>query len=76
MSTFMIIGTSHFVSVWHARRYYRDYGYRNLERVVRHKIINGEIHIGKPHLEPGESLRLVDGGTRYTIVRTIERETP
>lgn len=61
----MTYGTSNFVSLSAATRYYRDYGYDAAD--VKEKIRDGEIHIGKPSLKPGERLGLTDGGKRYTI---------
>lgn len=59
------IGTSHFVSLTKAARYYFAYG-TTLEE-VRRKVEAGEIHIGKPTLKPGETLQIIDNGTRYAI---------
>lgn len=61
----MTYGTSNFVSLSAAVRYYKDYGYDKAD--VQRKIREGEIHIGKPSLKPGERLGLTDGGKRYTI---------
>lgn len=61
------IGTSHFVSFQTAVRYYRPYGYENTVETVKRKILEGEIHIGKPPLAPGEKLVILDNGTRYGI---------
>jgi len=60
-------GTSHFVSRGAAIRYYRDYGYDDTAAAVDRKIREGEIHIGKPALKPGQRLTTVDGGKRYAI---------
>ncbi len=61
----MMTGTSYFKSVTAALRYYRAYGFD--EEAVDQKIAEGEIHIGKPALKPGETLQLIDEGTRYQI---------
>lgn len=58
-------GTSYFVSLSAAVRYYKDYG--DDREDVQRKIREGSIHIGKPPLKPGERLGLTDGGKRYTI---------
>lgn len=61
----MITGTSHFVSLAHATRYYREYG--NTPAEVESMVASGVIHIGKPDLKDGQWLTIVDG-TRYAIV--------
>lgn len=61
-------GTSHFVSRSAAMRYYKDYGYDDVKSAVDSKIRDGEIHIGKPSLKAGQSLKLIDGGKRYAIL--------
>lgn len=68
----MIVGTSHFVNFTKACDYYRDYGFEDktpaeLERYVRAKIDDGEIHLGKPEVPVGGTLLLIDDGTRYAI---------
>jgi len=66
------IGTSHFVSVRAATRYYAAYGHGSSE--VMEKLIAGEIHVGRPKLIPGQRLVVVDNETgrrwdgRYAIV--------
>ena len=63
-------GTSYFVSVAAAERYYRDYfsGTRPaLVKYVKGKIDAGEIHIGKPHVKDGDVLSVIDNGARYAI---------
>lgn len=66
-----ITGTSHFVNFTKACDYYRDYvpGYTPaaLERYVRAKIDDGEIYLGKPELEPGQRLLVIDDGCRYAV---------
>jgi hypothetical protein len=58
-------GTANFVSKAAAVRYYRDYGFDAAD--VDRKIAEGEIHIGKPTLKPGDRLVVVYNGTRYAI---------
>jgi len=60
------IGTSHFVSVATARRYYADYGFTG--QYVWRKVKAGEIHIGPPVTKPGQRVEVIDNGTRYAIV--------
>lgn len=61
------IGTAYFVSLHAAYRYYRPYG--TDKAAVDQKIAEGEIHIGKPPLQPGDVLTVIDEGTRYQIGR-------
>ena len=68
-------GTSYFVSRQAAIAYYTPY--ENNDRsdaieAVWHKLEEGEIHIGVPHLKTGETLSIIDGGLRYAI--TSEEE--
>lgn len=51
----MIIGTNHFFSRRSAILYYSDYE-ENPEKIVDAKIAAGEIVIGEPRLNKGESL--------------------
>lgn len=60
-------GTSYFVSRSAAERYYKPYGYVDVVEAVTRKLAEGEIHIGKPELKPGQKLVTVDDGTRYAI---------
>ena len=67
-----ITGTSYFVNFTKACDYYRDQGNdeltpAELERLVRDKIDEGEIHLGKPDVPVGSKLLLLDNGTRYGI---------
>lgn len=67
-----ITGTSHFVNFTKACDYYRDQGNdeltpAELERLVRDKIAEGEIDLGKPDVPVGARLLLIDNGTRYAI---------
>lgn len=59
------VGTNNFPSVKAAEQFYAPYGYD--EQDVQHKISVGEIMIGKPVLDDGLSLVLIDGGLRYAI---------
>lgn len=62
----MMIGTSYFVSVAEALRYYRPYGF-GMEAVQR-KLADGEIHVGKPPFDPGsQKLVIIDDGSRYGV---------
>lgn len=68
----MIIGTAHFVNFTKACDYYREQGNDDLtpaelERYVRDMIEDGEIHIGKPDLDVGQRLLLIDDGCRYAV---------
>lgn len=65
----MRIGTCHFVSEHKAVSYYIAQGLSREEttRAVIDLITNGEIKIGKPELKAGETLVVIDGGTRYAI---------
>lgn len=63
----MIVGTPYFVSRDAAIKYYRGYGFDNVGAAVERKIQEKEIYIGKPPTKSGDSLLLVDDGTRYAI---------
>lgn len=69
-------GTSHFVSHSAAVRYYRDYEGSTAEarKAVDRKLREGEIHIGKPVLKPGQRLSMIDSGTRYAIHENPSRK--
>jgi hypothetical protein len=64
-------GTSHFVSRLAAERYYSDYegDADDTRRAVDRKLAEGQIHIGKPNLELGQTLTIGDNGTRYFITQ-------
>jgi hypothetical protein len=47
----MVTGTNHFVSVFHAEKYYRNYG--TDVKGVADKVRNGEIKIGLPPKKDG-----------------------
>ena len=65
----MTYGTSHFVNRAFAVKYYREYEQTLTDAVaaVDRKIAEGAIHIGKPALKAGETLSVIDDGTRYAI---------
>lgn len=68
----LIHGTAHFVGFTKACDYYRDQGNdeltpADLERLVRSKIDDGEIYLGKPDVPVGSKLILLDEGTRYGL---------
>ena len=58
-------GTSHFVSYEKAVAYYS--GYNNTQRAVDRKLLEGEIHIGRPAAKPGEKIVLDKAEGRYWI---------
>ena len=65
-------GTANFVNFTKACDYYREQGNdeippAELEKLVRGKIAEGEIALGKPDVPVGGRLLLVDAGTRYAI---------
>lgn len=61
-----IIGTSYFPGMWAARRYY---AYENATREdIERKIAEGLIHIGRPPVKEGQTIKLIDCGQRYAIV--------
>ena len=61
-------GTSHFVSIEAATKYYRPYdGVGTYASVVR-RVEAGEIHIGPPTVKAGQTVEIIDNGTRYAIV--------
>jgi hypothetical protein len=64
----MIIGTNHFVSLRHAKRYYREQFKCDVDEIVAHKIETGEIKIGRPSVKPGDRIVLTDKRTRYAII--------
>lgn len=59
-------GTSHFVSLAAAIRYYRPYGYDASD--VRAKLASGEIHLGEPSAQPSSRVILDNREGRYFIV--------
>lgn len=60
-------GTAYFKDLESACTYYDDYHYPNTFDTVMRKLNEGEIHIGKPTLKPGQTCFLIDNGTRYAI---------
>lgn len=61
----MLVGTNHFVSKYHATKYYTEQGI-DVEGVEQ-KIREGEIKLGMPAIKPGEKIVLIDRNTRYAI---------
>lgn len=70
----MIYGTSHFPSLYAAKRYFRNQG--TDITAVRQKIASGEITIGHPITQPGQCAILIDSGQRYGIVEQPGRPAP
>lgn len=60
------VGTSYFPSRIAAIRYYKPYGCDDTGETVDRKLAEGEIHIGKPTLLPGQRLTLING-TRWCV---------
>lgn len=73
----MTIGTSHFISLGAAQRYYAPYegGIEDAVHAANRKLDAGEIHIGKPSLKVGETLSVVPGEGRYQITVEDSPET-
>lgn len=77
----MTYGTCYFVSREAAIKYYREYE-RDPARAVETKLSEGSIQIGKPALRAGETLTIIDDGTRYAVIsialadRSEPRTTP
>ena len=68
----MTLGTCYFVNFTKACDYYRSQGNdeltpAELEILVRSKINDNEICLGKPDVPVGGRLLLIDDGTRYEI---------
>lgn len=61
----MRIGTHHFISIAAAIRYFANQGI-GPEDVAR-KFDEGEIAIGRPATKPGDTVSIIDTGTRYAI---------
>lgn len=70
----LIVGTAYFVSKSKAARYYRDYEGDDGYAAVNRKLDTGEIHIGKPPMKTGDTLIVLDGGTRYGIIEANNTE--
>lgn len=60
-------GTSYFVSKEAAVKYYKGQDYDDAEVAVEQKLKDGEIHIGKPELKDGETLKVNKEEGRYFI---------
>ena len=67
----LAFGTSYFINIRSAIRYYENMGFSEAD--VRDKLIEGEIHIGKPEAWAGHYLRVDEDG-RFQQVRTNEYE--
>ena len=65
----MRYGTHHFYNKQSACRYYKDYGYIDVHKAVQRKLDEGDIALGPPPTQLGDTVRLIDGGTRYEIER-------
>lgn len=62
----MRIGTAHFVNIAAARRYYAQQGFTPAD--VSAKINAGEIHIGKPAIDPyKQALLIIKDEGRYSV---------
>ncbi len=66
------IGTSHFVSVKAAIKYYRSQAEPDPAQAVADKLKEGAIHIGRPPIsvttgQHREFIIIIDNGTRYAI---------
>lgn len=62
----IIVGTSHFVDLPAAIRYYKVYGYSPND--VRRKVEAGDIHIGPPALGQDERFHLDPAEGRYSVI--------
>lgn len=62
----MSYGTCYFVSREAAIKYYREYEH-DPARAVAIKLSEGSIQIGKPILRAGQTLVIIDDGTRYAV---------
>lgn len=62
----MTYGTAYFVSKSEAINYYKPYGYSS--HSVERKLADGEIHTGKPPLQPGDKLSVIRDEGRYQII--------
>jgi hypothetical protein len=65
-ATSHIVGTSNFVSIDAARRYYRPYGYSVAD--VRNMLAEGTISIGPPEVTAPDTLTVIKDEGRYAIV--------
>ena len=67
----MQYGTSHFIDKMSAVLYYKQYDpaltMKEARQWVQHKLIDGEIHLGKPILKEGETCFLDKHSGRYWI---------
>lgn len=60
-------GTSYFVDKYAAEKYYREQRYSCPIQTVDRKLAEGEIHIGRPDLKPGQALYIIHAEGRYAI---------
>lgn len=65
----MTYGTAYFVSQAEAVNYYKPYGYDSYQ--VYMKLMEGEIHVGKPPLQPGDKLSVIRDEGRYQITSVM-----
>ncbi len=68
----LIVGTSHFINLTKACDYYKMAGIEyttpaHLELIVKQKIADGEISLGKPDVGVGQRLIVIDAGCRYAL---------
>lgn len=61
-------GTAYFKSMSRAAHYFAEQGDEDAAVTVANKLRDGEIHIGRPPLLPGQALVLIDNGTRWAII--------
>lgn len=60
-------GTNRFTSFEAAVRYYSAYEGKSARQAATRKLKDGEIRIGKPILQPGETPSIIKGEGRYAI---------
>ena len=68
----MRTGTGYFTSITRAELYYKPYHYRDTRAAVMQKLKDGEIHLGRPPLKPGETCQ-PDNEGRYHITKQEDR---
>lgn len=64
----MNIGTNYFLTRWHIREYYKQYGYDDIDTVIAQKLASGEVCIGTPLPRDGYLLRMNNDG-RFIYVK-------
>ena len=67
MEEIVTYGTPYFRSMVHAAMYYRAQYGAAAHIIVAKKVRDGEIHIGKPPIKDGETIFLIDDGTRWAV---------